>query len=219
MGHATTFRNRASIRTAHVDRSGGAGANEVTGSQPNPDLVSVGNFQMPTSMSPNASVPWSFTVDNDTDMNATMQDHCISDRVLNPSGTFMQISVRLDSSVVHSETNCIPDEGGQRDFNGEFFAPSTPGTYQVEVQVEGANSGDLLDRFTTSLEIEEGASPPGNCPDGFQRDPNTGECVPINGGGDGGNGDGGTDFLQQTQVILGLAALIFISIAFTSATA
>lgn len=158
------------------------------------DRISVKNFQTQAEVSPGDTVAWSFTILNNADVNVLDPDWC--EQLFPPaSGVRMFISVEFAGAEDIRQGVCVPDEGGESDFSGEFIAPTQPGDYEVTVNVEANNTQrQIAQQSRTVTVLGEGEQPVGDCPAGFQRDPQTGECVPVGGGDNGDNGDGDNGF-------------------------
>lgn len=163
----------------------------VRASANNPDRVSIRNLQVPSAVRPNEQVPWSFELENRIDANFLDSDWCqVFEGTTVASGVRFRFTISFAGEQNIIEGECVPDEGGSEKFSGQFFAPVTPGTYTFSVVAEGNNTGNVLAEETRDVLVEQDA-PRGDCPSGFERDPDTGRCVPSDGGdGDGGNGGG-----------------------------
>lgn len=126
---------------------------------------------------------------------------------------------KVAGQVRESRRICLPED--QLGFNGleqQFseLAPTNPGTYEVELVVRSRSSGAILANRTATFSVTENPTT-GECPSGFIRNPDTGQCEPSDSGGDGGGGGGETDpgqaLLELIQNLDTILLLVVIAIA------
>lgn len=182
----------------------------------NPDLVHIENLQVPNDVRPGDSIPISFDirVDNFNISVLLDPDDCLTPGLL--QGIRLTSTVRQDGGFVDSKARCV-QINGRRNVTFETFAPADTTATEIEIVVETTNSGNEMERVSRTVNITEAAESPQDreCLPGFTRDPDTGECVPIeevdgDGGGGGGGGDSVQEIVRGGAILLGLTAIVLL---------
>lgn len=131
-------------------------------------------------------------------------DYCIASDL--GGGVRLSHDVYIEGDLQDSISTCWPMENRQRRATFDFIAPSQDGSYTIAIQLVGMGSGEVAE--TVEFEVQVGSDGNGGtttCPDGFVRDPDTGNCVTAQ-DPDGGGG-GSDDPLQDTEDIVRLGVL------------
>lgn len=151
-------------------------------------------------VSPGEAVTIEYTIRIDPDAFSRIVDPDLCDLGFFQAGLRIDHEVRLGSEVVGSASDCY---GGDTTFQVDFFAPEEPGTYTVNINTMGANSGNDLGTESITFDVVAdgggGGIGPGNGDGTGDQD------------GDGGLLDGGlfSGDIQQTLVLLIVVLGIF----------
>lgn len=175
-------------------------------------LVSLENVDVPTEVRPGENIPIAVDVRNDAlTVGATDPDWCISPQIL--GGYRLEIVARLDGIEQDRIRRCVAQRS-VRDVQLQVRAPTTEGTVDLTIEVEGGNSGHFQDDIQRTIVVTEDAQPQ-PCPPGFERDPDTGDCVPAGGGDGDGDGDGFLDDAERalTLLVVAVALIAFVGVA------
>lgn len=181
--HATD-RLRSTVRGSHYPAAPGGETREfsdLTG-----DVTFVQDIEIVPEIRPGRRVSLSYTIDFG-DLGADFfldPNFCITDGA--PGVNFLS-EIEVDGLVADSNNYCRqPDP---TTVQHSFLGPTEIGQYPVDIVIVRPSDGVPIREVTAGTLTVTDDPVGGDCPTGFIRDPDTGECVPS--GGNGGDGGGG----------------------------
>jgi hypothetical protein len=189
--------------------------------------LSVTTEDVPFDAAPGDDVPYSLTVQaepfeggiGNPQFDLQTENTCTAANLSN--GYRLLVQVYVSGRAVEEVEWCLPygswsfGSPPPRDLDITLPLPETPGTYEIEARITGANTGTYFGSVTDTIDVTTAAGGGGDdggdgggdgggddggdgggfdpCPDGFVRDPETGECVEV------GNYDPGDDDNNQNE--------------------